>query len=150
MSWQPHVTLAVVVEQAGRFLLVHEQTDEGRVYNQPAGHLECDETFVQGAAREALEETGWRVEVTALLALSRYVAPSNGVTYVRISFAATAVEHLPKANLDEGIIEAVWLSYDEICAKRNQLRSPLVLNDIERYRRGQLYPLELVCDFPLK
>lgn len=150
MTWHPHVTLAVVVEQAGRFLLVHEHTEEGRVYNQPAGHLERNESFVEGAVREALEETGWRVKATAVLGLSRYVAPSNGVTYVRITLAAAPIEHLPDAELDEGIIEAVWLSYEEILAKRNQLRSPLVLGDIERYRHGQFYPLELLGDFPLE
>lgn len=40
MSWHPHVTVATIVEDQGRFLLVEEQADGREVLNQPAGHLE--------------------------------------------------------------------------------------------------------------
>ncbi|MEK8090027.1 hypothetical protein [Thermithiobacillus plumbiphilus] len=36
MIWTPHVTVAAVVEQARRFLLV-ERRRRARVFNQPAG-----------------------------------------------------------------------------------------------------------------
>ena len=68
-EWLPHVTVATVVEQGGRFLLVEErdkQTGE-LVFNQPAGHLEPGETLTQAALRETVEETGWDVELTAVL-----------------------------------------------------------------------------------
>ncbi|WMR35883.1 NUDIX domain-containing protein, partial [Metapseudomonas otitidis] len=58
MTWQPHITVATVVEDQGRFLLVEEEADGRAVLNQPAGHLEADETLPQAALRETLEETG--------------------------------------------------------------------------------------------
>mgnify|MGYP000899023603 CR=1 FL=1 len=71
MSWEPHITVAVVVEREGRFLLVEEQSERSdMVLNQPAGHVEQGETLEQAAIREALEETGWDVALTAFLGLS--------------------------------------------------------------------------------
>ena len=57
LRWKPSVTVAAVVEQGGRFLLVEEMTPEGLKLNNPAGHLDPGETPEQGAARECLEET---------------------------------------------------------------------------------------------
>lgn len=149
MSWYPHVTVATVVYQDSRYLLAHEHTDSGPAFNQPAGHLEEHETLQEAALRETLEETGWQVRLSGLLAVHTYRAPSNGVTYVRITFVAEALARVDGAVLDEGIIDAVWLSYGEVKARQAQLRSPLVLTDIERHRRGKISPLELVSNVPV-
>src|SRR5690606_9205902 len=57
-SWHPHVTVATVVVAGGRLLCVEEHGRDGLVLNQPAGHLEPDESLEQAALRETLEETG--------------------------------------------------------------------------------------------
>lgn len=44
MRFTPHVTVATVVEHNGRFLLVEEIASGRQVLNQPAGHLDADET----------------------------------------------------------------------------------------------------------
>lgn len=146
MIWTPHVTVATVVVRDGRYLLVHEHTDVGLVYNQPAGHLDPGETLIAAAVRETREETGWNVAVERLLGVSLYNAP-NGLTYLRTSFAATPLEPIPGARLDKEIVAAVWLSHEEILQRRSELRSPLVLSDIERFRSGISYPLELLANF---
>ena len=84
---RPVVTVATIVEREGRFLLVEEETRSGLKFNQPAGHLEPGEALTAAAAREALEETGWRVRPTALIGIYRWQAPDSGDTYVRFSFA---------------------------------------------------------------
>jgi ADP-ribose pyrophosphatase YjhB (NUDIX family) len=66
---RPTVTVASIVERDGRFLLVEEETRNGHRFNQPAGHLEIGESLPAGAVREALEETGWHVRVTALVGI---------------------------------------------------------------------------------
>lgn len=144
MQWVPHVTVATVVEQNGKFLLVHEQSDGQRVYNQPAGHWDEHESLFEAAQRETLEETGWVVELSHVLGISQYISPVNGFTYLRISFIAKPLHRIPDAKLDSDIIEALWLSYDEILSRQIQLRSPLVLNDIHRYQRGEHFPLSLI------
>ena len=49
MQWMPHATVAAIVEDQGKFLLVEEETDRGNRYNQPAGHLEDKESLLQVA-----------------------------------------------------------------------------------------------------
>jgi 8-oxo-dGTP pyrophosphatase MutT (NUDIX family) len=145
MGWEPHVTVAVVVERDGRFLMVEEEAELGRVvYNQPAGHVETGETLEQAAVREALEETGWEVRITAFLGLYVYTPPFNrDITYYRACFLAEGVRHHAQRRLDEGILRAVWLDRDEL-AGSDRLRSPLVLKCVDDALAGHRYPLTLI------
>lgn len=150
MTWTPHATVAVVVEdEQGRFLLVEELSEGKRVYNQPAGHVEENETIVAAARREALEETGWQVELLDLIGLYTYKAPVNGVTYYRLCFSAKALNKT-SSNLDDDIIAAHWLTLDEIHRRAEQLRSPLVLKCIEDYRNGRRFPLDVIVETQTK
>ncbi|RTF97301.1 NUDIX domain-containing protein [Serratia marcescens] len=65
--FKPHVTVACVVHAAGKFLVVEETINGKALWNQPAGHLEADETLVQAAERELWEETGIETERAELL-----------------------------------------------------------------------------------
>lgn len=142
-KWPPHMVVATVVEKDGKFLLVYEN-DEGRqVYNQPAGHWDEGETIYEAALRETREETGWAVKLNYIIGNYIYYSAHNNITYYRTAFAASAVEKISD-QLDKGIIEAIWLSYDEIIARRAQLRSPLVLRVIDDYLAGKKFPLDLI------
>lgn len=146
MRFTPHVTVATLIEDQGRFLMVEEMSDGRAVLNQPAGHLEADESLIQAALRETLEETGWEVELTAVTGIYLYTAPSNGVTYQRVCFAARPLRHLPERELDDGIIAPRWLTRDELLAHREQWRSPLILRCIDDYLAGESFPLSLIRD----
>ena len=142
----PHVTVATVVERQGRFLLVEEYSHQEKVLNQPAGHLDANETLAEAAIRETFEETRWRISLEGVLSLNLYRSPQNGTTYYRTTFVGRAIEEDPSAALDEGIIQPLWLSLDEIKARREQLRSPLVLDTVEQYLRQPHYPLKILGD----
>lgn len=144
MSWAPHVTVATIVERDGRFLLVYEEADGKQVYNQPAGHLDPNETLQEAAIRETLEETAWHVTLTGVVGVNLYEAPSNGVTYLRTTFIAEALNQDTERSLDTGIIEAVWLTYEEILERRAQLRSPMTLQIIDEYRAGRRFPMDVI------
>lgn len=146
MTWTPHATVAVIVEDDdGRFLLVEEVSSGLVVFNQPAGHIEEDEAILDAVRRETLEETGWQVEPTHFLGLYTYKAPANGVTYYRFCYSARAVKKVSE-RLDDGIIAAHWLTVDEVGLLGEKLRSPLVLKCIEDYRNGRRFPLDVVVD----
>ena len=144
MTWAPHVTVATIVERDHRFLMVYEDADGQKVYNQPAGHLDPNETLQQAALRETLEETGWTVQLTGVVGVNLYTAPSNGITYCRTTFIAEPVCHDSARALDVGIIEAVWLTYEELVARKDQLRSPMTLQIIDEYRAGRRFPLQVI------
>ena len=149
MSFNPHLTVATIVtrqtaDQQTQYLLVKEHAEGKVVYNQPAGHLEDNETLVQAAVRETREETGCQVTPEALLGISHYVAPSNQETYIRFTFIASLIAQDLTAPLDQGIIAAQWLTKAQILDKQSQLRSPLILNDIERFEQGKRLPLNTI------
>lgn len=144
MTWAPHVTVATIVERDGRYLLVYENADGKQVYNQPAGHLDPNESLQEAAIRETLEETGWTVGLTGLLGINLYEAPSNGVTYMRTTFIAEAISHDTERKLDTGIIAAVWLTYEEILSRQAELRSSMTLQVIDDYRAGKFFPLSVI------
>lgn len=147
MIWKPNVTVAAVIEQDGKFLMVEEETGEGNRFNQPAGHWEADESLAQGAVREALEETAYHFTPEWLLGVYRWHHPRKDITYLRFAFVGSVHGHEPHRQLDSGILRAVWLSQEEIRATAERHRSPLVLQCIEDYLAGTRYPLELVTHF---
>lgn len=141
--WQPDVTVATVVERDGLFLMVEERVSGHLVFNQPAGHLEPDESIQDAALRETLEETGWDVQLTGFIGAYQWKAPESGKQYLRMAFAATPIQLNADRALDEGIVAAHWLSPDAIFELSKQHRSPLVWRVIEDYLAGQRYPLQL-------
>lgn len=143
---RPAITVATVVEHAGRFLLIEEETRHGLRLNQPAGHVEAGESIVSAAARETLEEAAWRVDPTALVGVYQWGSPENGTAFVRFTFAAAPRAHEPERPLDTGIVRALWLSYEDIAARRDELRSPLVLRSLDDYRAGTRWPLRLIAN----
>lgn len=144
MKWHAHVTVATVIEDNGRFLLVEELQRGHPVLNQPAGHLEPGESLIEAAVRETLEETAWTVEIQGLVGVGLYTAPSNGVTYYRTTFFGRPLSHDPHRPLDTGIQRALWMTAAEMQAEAERLRSPMVASAVERYLAGQRFPLSLI------
>jgi len=149
MIWKPSVTVAAVMERDGRFLLV-EETEEGGgepVYNQPAGHWECDETLVQACVREVLEETAHRFEPKQLVGVYRWRRPQGDQTYLRFAFCGDVIGAEEGRALDKGILRAVWLAPESVRSLAGRHRSPLVWRCIEDYLAGRRYPLDLITHF---
>ena len=144
--WKPNVTVAAIVEREGRFLLVEEETDAGLKLNQPAGHLETNESLVEGAARETLEETAYEFTPEYLVGVYRWRHPNTNVTYLRFAFAGRLGTHHRARALDTGIVRALWLTAAEVRASRHRHRSPLVVRCMDDYQRGSRAPLDLVTD----
>jgi len=139
-----HITVAVVVEREGRFLLVEEGVNGQTVLNQPAGHWDAGETLFAGARREALEETGWEVELTALLGVYEHEPADLGYGFLRFAFLAQALRDTGR-ELDAGIERAVWMTRAELAACRERHRSPMVLRCVDDALAGRRYPLELIA-----
>ncbi|KAA0016251.1 NUDIX hydrolase [Salinicola corii] len=143
--WTPRVTVAVVVERAGRYLMVEE--DRGgpfSLFNQPAGHLERGERLIAAAEREVREESAWQVAITDYLGLYVHQA-SDGLIFHSHAFLSLPLAHLGNA-LDKGIIGAHWLTFDEIddLDRSHQLRSPVVMQRLRDARDGRRYPLDVI------
>lgn len=152
LPWKPSVTVAAVISRTlndvQQFLLVEEHTPEGLRLNNPAGHLDPEESPQQGVVREVLEETTRSFTPTCLVGtyLSRFQRPATGddITYVRFAFAGTVGEPDPARVLDHGIVRTLWLTLPELRATTARHRSPLVLRCVEDFVAGRSWSLQSI------
>jgi len=144
MQWMPHATVAAIVEENGKFLLVEEVTDRGNRFNQPAGHLEDNETLTEAVIRETLEETAYTFKPTSLLGIYHWKHEHNNSTYLRFAYIGKVSNHQPQLALDEGIIRTVWMTAQEIRDNAMLMRSPQVLTCIEDYLSGKQFSLSVL------
>jgi 8-oxo-dGTP pyrophosphatase MutT (NUDIX family) len=147
MVWKPHVTVAAIIENNNRFLLVEEETSNGLAFNQPAGHLEKGEDLIYAVKREVFEETAWQFEPEYIISVQLWRRNPDFPSFLRVCFAGRCHSHDPAQILDDGIIAIHWLTREEVAAKKQQLRSPLVLIGIDEFLSGARHPLSLLQSF---
>ena len=132
MIWKPSTTVAAVIEQNGKYLLVEEK-------QEPDSGL-----FLQGAIRETLEETAYTFVPEYLIGIYQWHSKRADTTYIRFAFAGSITQHDPHRTLDDGIVRATWFDFSEISQQINRHRSPLVMQCILDHRNGRQFPLDLI------
>ncbi|MEM8844198.1 MAG: NUDIX hydrolase [Pseudomonadota bacterium] len=142
-----HITVAAIIKRKDKFLMVKEKANGLVVYNQPAGHWEVDETLIEAAQRETLEETAWEFKPEALVSIYRWKHPEKNEVFLRATFCGEVGQHHPNQSLDDGILEALWMSRDELAALPEiERRSAMVLQSIDDYEAGKRFDLNLLQD----
>lgn len=144
MSNNPHLTVAAIIEQDGRYLLVEEQHHSKQVINQPAGHWEPGETLIEAVIRETLEETKFHFTPDYITGIYFWTNPSSNSTYLRVAFAGQVSGPDHNYKLDQGIIRTLWCKQEELQHENVNLRTPLVLQCIDDYKKGNRYELDLL------
>ena len=144
MVWKPDVTVATVVERNGQFLFVEERASGRVVINQPAGHLEDGETFLDAVVRETLEETAWQFSPRSLIGVYVWRPEHQARTFLRVAFTGELGEHDASRPLDHGILRTRWLTREQLNEPRLRLRSPLVTQCVDDYLAGVRHPLSLL------
>lgn len=105
-----------VVKKDGKYLLVQEAKKECKgKWCIPAGHLEPNETIVEGAKREILEECGLEVEITGILHVRK------NSEWVNIAFSTNIIGGEIRFDKKE-ILDAKWFSLDDIINMKQDLR----------------------------
>lgn len=148
MTCMPHATVATIVEKDGKFLFVKEYADNIEVINQPAGHVEANESIIDASIRETLEESGWEVTPESLVGIYTYRPPSSDATYYRFCFASKANRQIEDYPIDTDIHGQCWLTPEELYAETIAHRSPLVSLCVRDYMDGKRYPLSLIYEHP--
>ena len=143
--FKPNTTVATIIYCAGKYLMVEELIDGQVRFNQPAGHLEANESILSACKREVLEETGLHIEPAGLVGIYQFSA-SSGVDFVRFTFCVDLPVQVNYTPLDSAITRTHWFTREQISDKQAQLRSPLVLQSIDDYinQNGQYYSLSLL------
>ena len=106
-----NVVVGCIVKKEDKFLMVKE--GHGRcqgMWNFPIGHLEENETIIEGAKRETLEETGYEVDIHKMLPITELY--QNNKKYILIRFLATPKENIK--DYESTIAEIRWMRQEEI------------------------------------
>ncbi|MDU4093855.1 MAG: NUDIX hydrolase [Pantoea sp.] len=140
--YKPHVTVACMVQAQGELLVVEETINGKATWNQPAGHLEAEESLLEAASRELYEETGIQAEMAHFLGVQQWTAPDN-TPFIRFLFALDLPERLETQPQDSDIDRCWWLPPQQILTA-SHLRSPLVAESIRIWQSGVRYPLSMV------
>jgi 8-oxo-dGTP pyrophosphatase MutT (NUDIX family) len=146
MVWRPRVTVAAVIENRGRFLMVEEHIDGQTVYNQPAGHLEDGESLHDAVIRETLEETTGHFTPEAVIGIYRWIEPVRHRTFLRVCFTGQCTRFDAGRSLAPEILRTRWMTRNELDKAGLGLRSPMVLRCIDDYLTGIRYPLAVLAD----
>jgi 8-oxo-dGTP pyrophosphatase MutT (NUDIX family) len=146
--WKPSVTVAAVIAEHGKYLLVEEMTAEGLKLNNPAGHLDPGESLLDAVVREVLEETTRPFTPTALvgsyLARFRHTRSGEDITYLRFAVCGTVGEPIAGRTLDEPVQRTLWMTPEELRACPERHRSPMLMRCIDDHLAGQHAPLALL------
>ena len=140
-QFKPNTTVAAVIHHNGKFLFVEEQEKCRVVFNQPAGHLEENESLTTAIKREVLEETGLLVEPDFLCGIYYFHRPDLKLYFLRFCFVVELEQWLKGQPQDDEIIDTHWLTLEQIKEKHSQLRSSMVLECVEDYLAGNKIPL---------
>lgn len=140
----PRITVAAVVPEGNRYLLVEERSGAATVLNQPAGHLDPNESLIDAVIRETMEESAWAVEPLGLIGIYQLLLPH--VHYVRMAFLCRPIEHFPERALDTDILRTHWMTREQLLSCGIAQRSPLVLRCVDDHLSGRLWPLEQIVE----
>jgi phosphatase NudJ len=140
-QFKPNTTVAAVIHHQGKFLFVEETDNNEVVFNQPAGHLEENESLEAAIKREIFEETGLTLEPDYLCGIYYFHRPDLKLYFLRFCFVIELDQCLTGQPQDSEIINTHWFTLDQIMEKRQELRSSMVLECIEDYLAGNKIPL---------
>ena len=124
------ILVATVIIKDNKVLMVKETKEEVKgLLNLPAGHLEKNETLIEGALREIKEETGMEANITSFIAAQYF--SRNEKDYVAFVFQGELVKNLEASNseLDFDFYDIEYLKENKTVLRNEKLIIP-ALNKI--------------------
>jgi 8-oxo-dGTP pyrophosphatase MutT (NUDIX family) len=139
------LAVSVLVEKDGKVLVVREQIPANNPsapisINQPGGHIDQGETIFECGVRETLEETGYTVKPKEFVGIYQIVEKE----IISIGLVCELVDkEQVKIDAPE-VIEAVWMSREEVFAEEDIHRSKTTTRRFQEYFDGVRLPLSAV------
>jgi ADP-ribose pyrophosphatase YjhB (NUDIX family) len=114
--------ITLFITNGGRLALIRKPHFDEGVWRTPGGGIKPGEDFVEGVVREALEETGLRVELERYLvaATARFRRHPDELTWHTHVFHATTEDDTIAPQDEIEIAEARWGTLDELAGPIRQ------------------------------
>ena len=141
------IIVTVCIRDNDKFLIVQEGIPKAYgLWNLPGGHLEEGEGLVEGALREAKEETGLDIKINGILSIQRNIKEESNI--LRVVFNAIPISEDIEFDKDE-ILDVRWISIKEAENMDTKLlrQKDLFLDNIQDIKNNKNYPLEMIKNF---
>lgn len=142
-----NVIVSVCIQEEDKFLMVQEGCPKAYgLWNLPGGHLDEKEDLLEGAMREAKEETGLDIEITGVLSIQRNIKSYTNI--VRVVFNAKKIGGEIAFDEDE-ILAVKWVTPEEIeqMDKSTLREADLFLDCVEDFKKQRNYPIDMIKSF---
>jgi ADP-ribose pyrophosphatase YjhB (NUDIX family) len=132
--------VSVAIEDDGKYLMVREaKKDIENLWNFPSGKAKEGETLIEAAKREALEETGFEIEITGLCSVYHYPWDNNEGISIRFNFWGKKINN-NQQELAKDVLEVRALTKDNLreIIKNKEYRFggvPLMISDVLHNKR---------------
>ncbi len=144
---QPFVLVGSIIEKDNKFLLVKEN---GK-WNLPMGWVELGENLISAAEREAREETGLIVKVKSFLGIYNVVKRKKRKTLHMVKLVFISNEKAESEKQSENLEKNKFtLAEVKELKEKEMLWHPELVDQLEDYKEGKRYPLEILSHFLLK
>lgn len=130
--------VATVIVKDNKVLMVKETKEEIKgLLNLPAGHLEKNETLIEGALREIKEETGMEANITSFIDTQYFSRKEKD--YVAFIFQGELVKNVEASNseLDFDFYDIKYLKENKTVLRNEKLIIP-ALNKINSGNRDAI------------
>lgn len=137
------VIVGGIIEKNGKVLLVQEKKEMcyGK-WNLPAGHLEPNESIMQGAIREIKEETGCDVELTGIATIANRISEDD--IFMEIIFTTNLLNEKIKINPEE-ILDVKWWDINDILNNMDdKLRNVFIKKPIKNFVENKIGTIDIV------
>lgn len=111
----PRVGVGVFIWKDGKFIMGQRLGSHGaETWSLPGGHLEFGETWQDAAVREALEETGLKVDNPRFLALTNDIFELDQKHYVTIWVETDWVSGVERISEPDKFVEQSWKTFKNL------------------------------------
>jgi 8-oxo-dGTP pyrophosphatase MutT (NUDIX family) len=150
-----NISAAAIITKDDKVLLIKERVDGKVSYNFPSGKAHIDELIEQTTKREAMEETGYSVELTDLAGIYYYRTKGNSndrkkdrIT-VRFNFWCKIVGKEQSQRPTKETVSLTWVVAAELreLAKGESFRNWVSRQLAEDVLSGQKFPLGAIRMF---
>jgi ADP-ribose pyrophosphatase YjhB (NUDIX family) len=133
----------------GKFLMVEEGKEHVKgLWSLPSGRLEFNETLIEGAIRETLEETGCKVKIVGICGIYHYQLEDSKGMSIRVCFHGELISQNLSAELEEDVLSCAWKTRKEVeeMIDAGKLRGKFVEKIIREYFVDKRYSLDVLTE----
>ena len=139
-------TKVIIENPEGEILMVQEAKDHiQETWDFPGGGFEDNESVIECAEREVLEETGYNAKIENLIGLYKGASNRENKETIVFVFSAAIDETVEQTKeLEDDIIDVKFFSPEEI--RELNLREENRNKILVKYQKGKTYSLDLLME----